>query len=44
MESKSADLTKVKLKVFVGVVCKQGSVFALAIDGHLYIFDKNRKL
>ncbi len=44
MESKSADLTKVRVKVFVGVCCKQGQVFTLACDGHLYIFDKNRKL
>jgi hypothetical protein len=44
MESKSADLAKVRLKVFVGVVCKSGQVFALAADGHLYVYDKNRKL
>mmetsp|Transcript_23635 Transcript_23635/g.23341 ORF Transcript_23635/g.23341 Transcript_23635/m.23341 type:complete len:155 (-) Transcript_23635:1009-1473(-) len=44
MESKSADLSKVRVKVFVGVQCKLGSVFSLASDGHLYIFDKNRKL
>ena len=52
MESKSADLTKVKLKIFVGVVCvanggasgKEEQVLALASDGHLYVYDKNRKL
>ena len=44
MESKSADLTKVKLKVFVGVACRLGQVFSLAADGHLYVYDKNRKL
>ena len=40
MESKSADLTKVKLKIFVGVTCSDGQVFALASDGHLYVYDK----
>jgi hypothetical protein len=30
MESKSADLAKVKLKIFVGVCCRNNSVFALA--------------
>lgn len=40
MESKTADLTKVKLKIFVGVCCKEESVFALAQDGHLYVYDK----
>ena len=44
MESKSADLTKVKLKIFVGVTCRNGHVFALAADGHLYVYDRNRKL
>lgn len=44
MESKTADLTKVKLKIFVGVCCKEESVFALAEDGHLYVYDKARKL
>jgi hypothetical protein len=44
MESKSADLTKVKVKVFVGVGCRLQQVFALAEDGHLYVFDKSRRL
>jgi WD40 repeat protein len=52
MESKSADLTKVKLKIFVGVQCvnnggvsgKEEQVLSLASDGHLYVYDKNRKL
>lgn len=44
MESKSADLSKVKVKIFVGVSCTEGQVFALACDGHLYVYDKQRKL
>ncbi len=44
MESKSADLAKVRVKIFVGVCCKSAQVFTLACDGHLYIFDKARKL
>lgn len=52
MESKSADLTKVKVKIFVGVQCisnggtsgQEEQVLALASDGHLYVYDKNRKL
>lgn len=44
MESKSADLSKVKVKIFAGVGCRHGQVFALAVDGHLYVYDKNRKL
>lgn len=44
MESKSADLAKVKVKNFVGVACRFSQVFALAHDGHLYIYDKQRKL
>lgn len=52
MESKSADLTKVKLKIFVGVEVssnggvsgKEDQVLALAQDGHLYVYDKFRKL
>ncbi len=44
MESKSAELTKVKVQIFVGVCCRQSQVFTLAVDGHLYIFDKQRKL
>jgi len=52
MESKSADLAKVKVKIFVGVQCvanggasgKEEQVLALATDGHLYVYDKHRKL
>jgi len=44
MESKTAELTKVKCKVFVGVGCKEDLVYSLAKDGHIYMFDKNRKL
>lgn len=44
MESKTADLAKIKVKIFVGVVCLEGLVYALTTDGHLYIYDKNRKL
>ena len=49
MESKSADLTKVKVKVFVGVACKRHAdgkeeVLALTVDGHIYVYDKHRKL
>ena len=52
MESKSADLAKVKVKIFVGVQCvsnggvsgKEEQVLALASDGHIYVYDKNRKL
>ena len=43
-ESFSADLTKVKSKVFVGVVCKNKLAYALASDGHLYVFTEERKL
>ena len=44
LESFSADLTKVKLKVFVGVACKHSLVYTLASDGHLYVFSEERKL
>ena len=44
MRSQTADLTKVKLKLFVGVAIKNGLVFALAQDGHIFIYDKQRKL
>ena len=44
MESKTADLTKCKSRIFVGVGCKQTQVYALADDGYLYIYDQNRKL
>lgn len=44
MESKTADLTKVKLAIFVGVQLYNKKVFALATDGHIYVYDKARKL
>ena len=51
MESKPADLGKVKIKSFVGVEIskpeeegKGVQVFALTCDGHLYIYDKERKM
>jgi hypothetical protein len=52
MESKSADFNKVKVKIFIGVQCianggqsgKEEQVLSLATDGHLYVYDKNRKL
>ena len=44
LESFSADLAKVKHKVFVGVACKHSLVYTLASDGHLYVFSEERKL
>lgn len=44
MESKTADLDKVKFKVFVGVCIYESKVYAVASDGHVYIYDKQRKL
>jgi len=44
LESFAADLTKVKQKIFVGVACKESLVYALAGDGHLYVFSEERKL
>ena len=44
MESKSADLVKVKVKLFVSVQIIGTQVFALAQDGSLFMFDKDRKL
>lgn len=44
MESFSADLSKVKSKIFVGVACKHSNAYALANDGHLYVFTEDRKL
>jgi WD40 repeat protein len=44
LESFSADLSKVKQKIFVGVVCKNQNVYALTSDGHLYVFTEERKL
>lgn len=44
LESFTADLNKVKSKVFVGVACKHSLAYALASDGHLYVFTEERKL
>ena len=44
LESQTADLAKVKCKIFVGVACKHSMVYALASDGHLYVFTEERKL
>ena len=44
MESQSADLTKVKQQIFVGISILGPKVFVLASDGHIYVFDKQRKL
>lgn len=44
MESKTAELAKVKLSIFVGVAIYNSKVFALATDGHIYVYDKQRKL
>lgn len=42
MESHSAELEKVKYKVFVGVSIAEQRVYSLACDGHVYVFDKKR--
>jgi len=44
MESKSADLEKVKVRSFVGVQCRNGHVYALSCNGILYIFDAQRRM
>jgi hypothetical protein len=44
LESKSADLSKVKVRVFVGVQCLGIYVYALSIDGTLYGFNRERIL
>lgn len=44
MQSEYADLDKVKKKIFVGVSVYEGQAYTLAIDGHVYVFDKNRTL
>lgn len=43
MENKSADLTNVKLKNFVGVVCKDDLIYVLGFDGILYVLNSERK-
>lgn len=37
-------MDKVKKKIFVGVSVYEGQAYTLAIDGHVYVFDKNRTL
>jgi len=44
MESHSAELEKVRYKVFVGVSIAEQKVYSLACDGHVYVFDKQRQL
>ena len=44
MKSQAADTTKVKVKVFVGVVIWDERIYALSQDGYLYVFDKEKKL
>ena len=44
IQSQSADLTKVKQQIFVGISILNLKVFVLASDGHIYVFDKQRKL
>lgn len=43
MESKSADLSKIKVPIFVGVGCKENQVYALTQDGLLYVINENKK-
>jgi WD40 repeat protein len=40
MESKSATLDKVKVKIFVGAAIFESSVYGLTSDGFVYVFDK----
>ncbi len=44
IQAQSADLTKVKLQIFVGISIVGPKIFVLASDGHIYVFDKERKL
>lgn len=44
MVSHTADLAKVKSKIFVGVACKHSMTYALCSDGHLYVFTEDKKL
>lgn len=43
MESKSADLSKIKVPLFVGVGCQDKLIYALTQDGLLYVINENRK-
>jgi hypothetical protein len=40
MESKTADLEKVRVKIFVGIAIHDSKVYTVTSDGHVYIFDK----
>jgi len=43
MENKSADLGKIKVPQFVGIGCRDSNVYALTVDGHLYVINENKK-
>lgn len=43
MENKSADLSKIKVPHFVGIGCKENLVYALTVDGHLYVINEFKK-
>jgi len=43
MENKSADLSKIKVPIFVGVGCWDQCVYALTQDGLLYVINENKK-
>lgn len=43
MENKAADLSKIKIPIFVGLGCWGGFVYALTVDGHLYVIGENKK-
>ena len=44
IQAQSADLTKVKQQIFVGIAIKGPKVFTITSNGHIYVFDKQRKL
>ena len=44
IQAHSADLTKVKQQIFVGIAIKGPKIFAITHDGHIYVYDKQRKL
>lgn len=43
MESKAADLSKVKIKDFAGVGQHESMIYALTTDGLLYVINEERK-
>jgi len=43
MESKSVDVSKVKVKIFVSVAIVGVSIYALTLDGCLAVYDKERR-